>query len=45
MVKHGIGNLVWASGRGEGKVGGSRKKFSERAERRVRLLGHMARQS
>ena len=37
----GIGNFVWASGSGGGKVGGSRKKFSGRekkAEGRVRLL-------
>ena len=41
MLWHGMGNFVWASGGGRGKVGGSRKKFSEgekRAERRVRLF-------
>ena len=41
MLWHGIGNFVWASGSGGGKVGGSRKKFSggeKRAEGRMRLL-------
>ena len=41
MLLHGIGNFVWASGSGGGKVGGSRKKFSggeRRAEGRVRLF-------
>ena len=41
MLENGIGNFVWASGSGGGKVGGSRKKFSggeRRAEGRVRLL-------
>ena len=41
VLQHGIGNFVWASGSGRGKVGGSRKKFSggeKRAEGRVRLL-------
>ena len=44
MLQHGIGNFVWASG--GGKVGGIRKKFSERHRRargRVRL--HRARGS
>ena len=42
VLQHGIGNFVWANGSGRGKVGGSRKKFSEserRAKRRVRLHG------
>ena len=41
MLQHGIGNLVWASGRGRGKVRGSCMKFSRRerkAKGRVRLL-------
>ena len=41
MLQHGIGNFVWASGSGGGKVRGSRKKFSGRegkVEGRVRLL-------
>ena len=40
MLQHEIGNFVWASGSGGGKVGGSRKKFSEserRSEGRARL--------
>ena len=44
MLLHGIGNFVWASGSGWGKVGGSREKFSgreRRAKGRVRL--HRAR--
>ena len=46
MLLHGIGNFVWASGSGGGKVGGSRMKFSgseRRAKRPVRL--HRARGS
>ena len=46
VLQHGIGNFVWASGSGRGKVGDSRKKFSEserRAKGRVRL--HRARGS
>ena len=46
MLLHRIDNFVWASGSGEGKVGGSRKKFSggeRRAKERVRL--HRARGS
>ena len=46
VLWHGIGNFVWASGSGWGKIGGSRKKFrgSEwRAKGRVRL--HRARGS
>ena len=42
MLKHGIGNFIWASGGGRGKVGSSRKKFSEserRAKGRVKLHG------
>ena len=35
MLQHGIGNFVWASGSGEGKVGGSRKEFS-RSEKRAK---------
>ena len=41
MLYHGIGNFVWDSGSGGGKVRGIRKKFSRgqrRAEGRVRLL-------
>ena len=48
MVYYGIGNFFWASGSGGGKIGGSRKKFrggERRAEGRVRLRGHVARQS
>ena len=30
VLEHGIGNFVWGSGSGGGKVGGSRKKFSGR---------------
>ena len=40
VLYHGIGNFVWASGSGGGKVGGSRMKFSESERRekgRVRL--------
>ena len=34
MLQHKIGNFVWASGSGSGgKIGGSRKKFSERKRR------------
>ena len=39
MLWHGIGNFVWASGSGGGKIGGSRKTFNgreRRAEGRVR---------
>ena len=46
MLKHGIGNFVWTSGGGRGKVGGSLEKFSkgEGGEKgRVRL--HRARGS
>ena len=41
MLKHRIGNFVWASGSGRGKIWGSHKKLSGReggAERRMRLL-------
>ena len=41
MLQHKIGNFVWTSGSGGGKVGGSRKKFigrERRAKERVRLL-------
>ena len=41
MLWHGIDNFVWASGSGQGKVGGSCKKFSEserKAKGRMRLL-------
>ena len=41
MLQHGIGNFVWASGSGRGKVGCSRKKFiggEGEAERSMRLL-------
>ena len=38
ILEHKIGNFVWASGSEGKKVGGSRKKFSGRAEGRVRLL-------
>ena len=46
VLLHGIGNFVWASGSGWGKVGGSREKFSgreRRAKGRMRL--HRARGS
>ena len=46
VLWHGIGNFVWASGSGRGKVGGSRMKLSaseRRAEGLVRL--HRARGS
>ena len=36
VLWRGIGNFVWASGRGGRKVGGSRKKFSEREGRTER---------
>ena len=32
MLQHRIGNFVWVSGSGGGKVGGSRKKFSREKE-------------
>ena len=41
ILKHGIGNFVWANGSGRGKVEGRCKKFSNREKRakgRVRLL-------
>ena len=41
MLYHGIGNSVWFSGSGQGKVKGSHKKFSGvegGAKGRVRLL-------
>ena len=41
VLWHGIGNFVWASGSGGGKVRGSHKKFSgkeRRTEEQVRLL-------
>ena len=30
MLSHGIGNFVWASGSGLGKIGGNRKKLTGR---------------
>ena len=41
MHQHGVDNFFWASGSGQGEVGGSRMIFSvreRRAKRRVRLL-------
>ena len=41
MLWHGIGYFVWASGCGQGEVGGSRKKLNEgerRAEGQIGLL-------
>ena len=32
VLQHGIGNFVWASGSGRGKVGGNRNKFSRKEE-------------
>ena len=40
MLYHGIGNFVWASGSGQGKVGGSCKKFSDR-KMRAEEVGHL----
>ena len=46
MVQHGIGNFVWGSGSGGGKIGGSRKKFSTREGRsKGRVRFHRARGS
>ena len=33
VLYHGIGNFVWASGSGQGEVGGIRKNFSGRERR------------